>query len=133
MDRTHAEFVSLIRALGCCVDEDVPGRLGALAAHCRQHFDEEHALMDRHGFPSGDCHKEEHAAVLGSVREVLALEDPARQCATARRLAQSLCQWFEAHLTYMDSALAHWVSRRELGGVPIVLRRGLPPAPRVSD
>lgn len=127
MDTTHAEFVALIDELRSCADEEVAGLLNALAVHCRLHFEEEHALMDRHEFPASECHKAEHAAVLASIHEVLGLADALQQAAISRRLAQSLWPWFEGHLTHLDSALAHWVVKRTVGGAPIVVRRGLLP------
>ncbi|MES2784211.1 MAG: hypothetical protein V4684_02015, partial [Pseudomonadota bacterium] len=42
-----------------------------------------------------------------------------------RRLADELAHWFPAHVQHLDSALAHWVSKRRTGGKPIVLRRNV--------
>ena len=73
-------------------------------------------------FPAQDCHINEHAAVLRSVREVR--KETARgDTLNCRRLADELIRWFPGHADYLDSALAHWMCQHRLGGKPILLRR----------
>jgi hemerythrin len=43
---------------------------------------------------------------------------------TSRALARELARWFPRHADYMDAALAQWMAKRRLGGIPVVLRRG---------
>ena len=75
-------------------------------------------------FPARDCHTEEHAAVLASVREVRALLAERRAGAVLlHRLAEQLFVWFPGHADYLDSALAAWMSKRIFGSQPVVLRR----------
>jgi hemerythrin len=73
-------------------------------------------------FPARDCHTDEHAAVMKSVEEVLALAR-AGDTAQIRPLAKELARWFPGHADYLDSALAHWMFKRSHGGKPVVLRR----------
>jgi hemerythrin len=133
MDTTHQEFVALVCSLARVGPADVDARLDRLARHCSEHFAQERLLMERHAFPAAECHIAEHDAVLASISEVQALPDAAHRTATTQRLARALAEWFEGHLDYLDSALAHWVVRHTHGGTPIVLRRdvaGACPAPQ---
>ena len=122
MDETHREFVALVDALLRAEDQDFLARLEAFERHAVAHFGEEDAWMERTGFPPKDCHIDEHAAVLRSVREVL---ERVRQgdVAEGRRLAAALADWFPGHAFHLDSALAHWMVKRAYGGKPVVLRR----------
>ncbi len=124
MDDTHREFVVLVDALLGCEDRDLPARLEAFERHAVAHFAEEDAWMERTDFPPRDCHVDEHAAVLSSVRQVLEL---VRQgdIAEGRRLAAALADWFPGHAIHLDSALAHWMVKRSFGGKPVVLRRNV--------
>jgi hypothetical protein len=45
--------------------------------------------------------------------------------AVCRRLGSELAAWFPGHADYLDSALAHWMCKRTLGGKPVVLRRNI--------
>jgi len=123
MDETHQEFVTLLDALMRATDDDLLTCLDALAEHVEAHFAQENAAMARSQFPARDCHVDEHAAVLASVRGVrerLAAHGDTQAC---RRLAQALADWFPAHIDHLDSALAHWLCKQQMGGKPVVLRR----------
>jgi hemerythrin len=123
MDDTHREFVDQIRALAIADEEAIGVALAEIEAHCEHHFASEEGLMLDSSYPSADCHAQEHAAVLASVREVAAWWRPGADVATVRRLAEALARWFETHTAYLDSALAQWLVKRQHGGVPLVLRR----------
>lgn len=129
MDAVHEEFVGCIAALLAADDAALAPRLEELAGHLQQHFGMEDQWMRETAFPPRDCHIDEHAAVLNSVQEVRALlAEPAsreRGCAAARGLAAALQDWFPGHADYLDSALAAWMCRRQLGGKPVVLRRNI--------
>lgn len=124
MDDVHEEFVTLVRAMQQAGVDELPALLEAFEAHAKAHFDAEDAWMVETAFPARACHIDEHAAVLRSVqgvRQRLAGGD----FAVVRRLAQELASWFPGHADYLDSALAHWMCKRQLGGKPVVLRRNL--------
>lgn len=132
IDDVHVEFVTLVGAMQKGGDEELSGLLQAFAAHAKGHFETENAWMVETDFPSRECHINEHAAVLRSVekaRERLA----AGNYQVARRLADELASWFPGHADYLDSALAHWMCKRRLGGKPVVLRRNLPQAALLSN
>lgn len=122
MDCVHEEFVILVEALRHASDHAIAAALDAVTVHAREHFDAEDAWMLETDFPARECHIEEHAAVLRSlegVRRRVAQGDHE----AARRLAHALADWFPGHANYLDSALAHWMCKRHLGGKPVVIRR----------
>ncbi len=126
MDDTHREFVDHLDALFKATDANIVQRLKELIAHSEHHFSQENGWMEQTEFPARECHINEHAAVLGSMREVLAyLTDENGDPTEARRLAIELSRWFGSHTDYLDASLAQWVSKKKLGGVPIVVRRGV--------
>ena len=122
MDTVHEEFVEIVSAMVKGPDEGLLASLERFAEHARSHFGTEDQWMKETEFPARECHTDEHAAVMSSVEEVLAL---ARSGNTAqvRPLAQELARWFPGHADYLDSALAHWMFKRSHGGKPVVLRR----------
>jgi hemerythrin len=122
MDATHEEFLGLVDALLTAPDAAVAEVLAAVHAHTREHFGTEERWMDETGFPARDCHRDEHAAVLASM-EGVGRKVAAGDVEAARRLARALAEWFPGHADYLDSALAHWMCKRTMGGTPVVLRR----------
>jgi hemerythrin len=122
MDAVHDEFVELVDALLAAPDATLAAALAAVHRHSREHFASEERWMQETDFPARGCHADEHAAVLGSVAGV------ERKVAdgdfeAGRRLARALADWFPGHVDYLDSALAHWMCHKRLGGQPVVLRR----------
>lgn len=127
MDQEHREFVSVVNALQTCRDEHFPAHLEDFHAHALSHFGAEDRWMTESEYPKGDCHVAEHRAVMQSVQEVrdLFTQNASGALAVGRRLADELASWFPAHAHHLDSALAHWVSQRNTGGKPVVLRRNV--------
>jgi hemerythrin len=122
MDDTHREFVSLVDALLTAPEAELAQALDAFAEHAVAHFGQEDGWMQGSSFPAADCHIDEHAKVLASVREVQQ-ELAAGNTELVRELAQALMDWFPGHADYMDSALATWMVKRSHGGAPLVFRR----------
>lgn len=125
MDATHREFVACVAALQTASDGDVSARLDDFARHAIAHFEQEKQWMTSTAFPAMDCHVDEHAAVLASVREVQGILQGGTRHQVARDLANALVDWFPGHADYMDSALSHWMSKQTHGGAPVVLRRNV--------
>lgn len=124
IDRIHGEFVALVDVLLAAPDAGVAAALAAVHAHSRAHFASEEQWMQETDFPARGCHADEHAAVLQS------MEGVARRVAdgdfeAGRHLARALADWFPGHTDYLDSALAHWMCKKQLGGKPVVLRRSI--------
>jgi hemerythrin len=125
MDTTHREFVECVAALQGASEAELPGRLDDFARHAVTHFEQENQWMDSTEFPAAQCHADEHAAVLASVREVQALLAQGADRQVARDLTQALVDWFPGHADYMDASLSQWMSKRSHGGAPVVLRRNV--------
>ena len=125
MDETHREFVGLASALLKAADDELLGHLKALIDHSERHFSQEEHYMNTTEFPARDCHAKEHAAVLTSMREVAAYLEEGGDFDECRRLATELARWFPGHTDYLDASLAQWVAKKQLGAVPIVIRRGV--------
>lgn len=124
MDDVHKEFYEVTFGLVTCTDENAAAALQAFAEHAQSHFDQEDEWMRTTSFPPRDCHIDEHAAVLASVKEVGDLL--ARGVAGSemvRDFGEYLFSWFPGHADYLDSALAAWMTKISMGGKPVVLRR----------
>lgn len=108
MDAIHREFLTLCAALAAAESGVYLEHLDALIAHTVLHFEQENQWMQTHDFPSAGCHRREHDAVLGVMRDV-------RECTlqgdveVGVRLAQELPNWFVHHVDTMDGALAQFL------------------------
>ncbi len=122
MDDVHAEFEDVVERATYCSDADFPGRLESVVRHLKEHFNQEDQWMAETDFPPGECHRDEHAAVLRSANEVLALQGT-QLVEVGRGFVRELAAWFPGHADYLDSALAAWMCKRTLGGKPVVLHR----------
>jgi hemerythrin len=123
MDATHQSFVAVANDLVAACDAELLPRLRSFEAHAQAHFGEEDALMRSTAYPSAGCHLDEHAAVLKSVAEVIALVAQGN-FAIGRDLAEELVRWFPEHTHHMDKSLTAWLFNLTTGGAPLVLRRG---------
>ncbi|WP_342593214.1 bacteriohemerythrin [Ramlibacter agri] len=123
MDKVHAEFDELLqRAATVQAAAEWPPLLREIDAHLHQHFEAEDRWMRETDFPPRDCHIDEHAAVLKSSGEVLALAEQGNVNPAPSFVAE-LARWFPGHADYLDSALAAWMCKRTFGGKPVVLHR----------
>jgi len=123
MDKVHAEFDELLqRARSVQFPEDWRELLRAIDTHLRAHFEAEDGWMRDTAFPVRECHMDEHAAVLKSSEEVLALAELG-DVRAAPAFVDELASWFPGHADYLDSALAAWMCKRKFGGRPVVLHR----------
>lgn len=127
MDETHEEFYRVSFDLLTCTAATAAAAMEAFERHAQAHFQQEEDWMRQTDFPPRDCHIDEHAAVMQSVREVReGLAAGRLDEAVVQDLARHLFEWFPGHADYLDSALAAWMSKRQYGGQPVVLRRALP-------
>ena len=122
IDHIHEEFVVLVDALLVATDERVAAALAAVHVHSCEHFASEDQWMQEPDFPARECHADEHAAVLQSM-EVVTRRVAGGDFEAGRHLGRALADWFPGHAVYLDSALAHWMCQKHLGGKPVVLRR----------
>ncbi|AZY48157.1 hemerythrin domain-containing protein [Bordetella avium] len=124
MDDIHEEFVDIVARLQAAPDDRLAELLAELHLHLASHFGQENAWMEETAFPPRDCHIGEHDAVLKSVKDVRLLLADQGNTRICRELVAALADWFPGHAAHLDSALAHWLCKRRLGGSPVVLRRG---------
>jgi len=127
MDQLHDEFLILVKSLVQAPDPSVAAALDALALNACEHFGAEDRWMNESAFPARACHIDEHAAVMRSIEGVQRRVSRG-DFAAARQLATALLEWFPGHADHLDSALAHWMCKRRLGGTPVVLRRHIQPS-----
>ncbi|UUX96119.1 hemerythrin domain-containing protein [Aquabacterium sp. J223] len=126
MDETHEEFYQVAFALLTSTEATMLSALDAFERHAVDHFEQEDGWMRSTEFPPRDCHIEEHEAVLKSTREVRQLvASGERGLELVHDFALHLFQWFPGHADYLDSALAAWMTKRTMGGKPVVLRRSI--------
>ena len=90
MDRVHGELDVLLQRAATCAEAELPGLLAEVDAHLREHFALEDGWMRETQFPPRDCHIDEHAAVLKSSGEVLALTGRAFAAGVAVSVAAAL-------------------------------------------
>lgn len=122
MDDVHAEFEQLLACASCCSDSELLATVDALTAHLESHFAMEERWMSHGDFPPRECHTAEHAAVLRSAADVRQLL-VAGNFVVGRSFIRALREWFPAHATYLDSALATWICKQRLGAKPLVFHR----------
>ena len=126
IDDEHLVFVEMIERMQHAPAADLPQLLGQFEALARAHFDSENSMMEETQFPPRQCHIDEHMAVLNSVSEVRALLAKGH-FNIGVALVHELATWFPGHVTHLDSALSHWISQKQRGGKPVVVRRSLDP------
>jgi len=124
MDEVHEEFYEIALRLVTCTDRNALAAIEAFETHAVSHFEQEDEWMRTTNFPPRDCHIDEHAAVLKSVRDVKAAVAAGQVGANVvHDFGLHLFGWFPGHADYLDSALAAWMTKLTMGGKPVVLRR----------
>ncbi|MFJ1257648.1 bacteriohemerythrin [Cupriavidus sp. CuC1] len=126
MDDVHKEFYALALKLVTCSDASAAEAIEQFEQHAISHFGQEDEWMCSTSFPARDCHVDEHAAVLKSIGGVKqAVAQGKADAELVRNIGMALFDWFPGHADYLDSALAAWMTKQNMGGKPIVLRRTL--------
>ncbi|MEN9539902.1 MAG: hypothetical protein RLZZ126_2137 [Pseudomonadota bacterium] len=110
MDETHREFVELLARAVDAPDSELLAVWKNVMAHTADHFDREDQWMRHTAFPPGDCHTNEHQAILAVMAEAARrgtgdVGTPGN-LGLVRQLAQELGVWFAGHAQSMDAALA---------------------------
>jgi len=113
MDDTHREFVALVNALSDAADAGMVAALDTLIRHTDEHFGQEELWMAQSEFPPTHCHLEEHAGVLGAMREARTYVSEGKY-QVGQVLARELEPWFRQHAATMDTMLAQWLSSRSV-------------------
>lgn len=110
IDSDHQEFVALLNRLDAASDADFPALFQQLFEHTEQHFAMENQLMLEYGFPAETEHKGEHNRVLGEFKQFKSRVDKGLIPFGRAFVKERLPQWFQLHITTMDSALAAYIN-----------------------
>jgi hemerythrin len=105
IDRDHDEFVALLNQLDSASNAEFPALFQHLQEHTEQHFDCENKLMLQYAYPGEIEHKSEHLLVLGEFKQFKTRVDKGMIVFGRLFVRERLPQWFQLHVTTMDSAL----------------------------
>lgn len=106
IDEMHREFVTLLDKLNQASGEEFVSLFHSLKAHTQKHFDHELSLMQQSHFTSTAEHNDDHQRILGEINQMEKRLRPATLPLVKAWASERLPQWFELHITTMDSALA---------------------------
>lgn len=111
MDEDHQDFVALINRFAEAADDALPDLYAQILHHTEDHFAREEELMRRVGFFAYDCHKGEHARVLGEMRHFAQHLEAGRLGVVRAYVTDQIPQWFILHRNTMDSATAAFAAQ----------------------
>lgn len=106
IDNDHQAFVELLNQLEVANNADFASLFRTLFEHTEQHFERENQLMQDYGFPATAEHRGEHQRVLGEFKQFQSRVDKGMLAFGRSFVKERLPQWFQLHVTTMDSALA---------------------------
>ncbi len=113
MDGNHREFLSLLEILSQSDDTDFTFLFQKLVDHTRLHFAEEGRLMRATRFPALGEHEGEHHRIYGELMQFNRAIKRGRLALARAYVKKGLTEWFELHLSTMDSAVAAHVIRQD--------------------
>jgi len=109
MDDEHREMIDLINATyekltSDAAADQVEEYLGEILSTISMHFALEERIMQNAGYGEFHAHKDDHEVLLDRLRDLMDgyYDDPA---SGARRLEQSLSDWFADHFSTFDARL----------------------------
>lgn len=105
IDAAHESFFRKLEELAQLGDQAFCAAFLSLIADVESDFREEEAVMEDVAFPGLHVHREQHARILGALHHVSARVMDG-DVAQGREAAELLQQWFLAHLSTFDTALA---------------------------
>jgi hemerythrin len=114
IDADHEMFVHQLKAARSASDAEFPAKVAELAAHTREHFGREEAIMDETGFFAAEMHKSEHRRVLAEVDAMAAKLRAGDLAAVRAWVARDLPEWFLQHRGTMDAVTAMFARQRGL-------------------
>lgn len=106
MDARHQEFTGLHQKLMESGREDFATHFEALYEETKEHFAEEESWMESIGHSAIAEHKAEHEKVLGELYQFLQKSKAGNTLMAKAYAKERLPEWFDLHLSTMDSALA---------------------------
>lgn len=132
MDATHHEEVELVNQIGRLIKTDQSGaqspvaqslaaqgnkilhaKLDEWVEHTQAHFARENQLMEATSFPAYGPHSMEHTQALDGLKAVIdAWQTEKKLDALADYVFVRWPQWFQMHVSSMDSVTAAYLSQR---------------------
>ncbi|OIO67455.1 MAG: hypothetical protein AUJ56_10030 [Zetaproteobacteria bacterium CG1_02_49_23] len=109
MDTIHVDFIKQINALELMYGEELQAGFSNLLQHSIRHFEREDELMQAYAFPQIVEHREQHRKVLAEMTRFAAQLKEGKSIFARAYIRQRLPEWFNLHLTTMDSALAWYL------------------------
>lgn len=107
LDADHVVIISLMnhvddaKLAGC--DERAVGRLvSTLVDYACMHFEREEALMDRHGYPRLEGHREAHRVVEDQLRELHEAYQQTADPNISQEIMELLNYWLVEHILKVD-------------------------------
>ena len=110
MDQTHQEFIELLNQLNQAKGDQFITLFHQLNAHTQAHFDQELEWMKESGFSATAEHNADHQRILGELNQMEKRLRPGTLPLVKAWASDRLPQWFELHITTMDSALSAHLS-----------------------
>ncbi len=111
IDEAHHEFVEILNSLPAASDDEFRKLFSRLAAHSREHFAEEEALMERSSFPVIEIHKAEHQRVLSELEHIQERMEKGEMELAREYVREQLSAWFVLHRNTMDYVTAAHIQR----------------------
>lgn len=108
LDEDHKQFMLLLNTLDASENRDFPRLFQNLYEHTKAHFEYENALMDQYAFPAIS----EHQRVLAEFKQFKKRIDKGLIAFGRSFAKERLPQWFELHVSTMDSALVAHIKRQ---------------------
>jgi hemerythrin len=105
MDAAHQRLLEELEALVTIADHDFSPAFERFIDHVEADFREEEAMMESIDYSALPTHREQHARLLGYLRQTAA-RVTAGDIAAGREVATLMPGWFELHIETMDGALA---------------------------
>lgn len=116
IDAQHRELLEQVDRLLGAIDGD-PAALGRvldfLGDYAVSHFEMEERLMEQHGYPHAEAHREAHASFVrafGRLRYDFDLDGPTE--GFAELVTGWLVEWLKGHILDLDMVLGRWLTAR---------------------
>ena len=111
LDDMHLEFAQLVNALADANGSAFVELFGKLYDHSQAHFAREKELMEGSRYASLAEHDSEHQRILGEMRQYQRKVNKGAISFARAYVKDRLPEWFQLHLTTMDSALAYHLNQ----------------------
>ncbi|GAM07906.1 methyl-accepting chemotaxis protein 4 [Geobacter sp. OR-1] len=104
-DEAHKKLIGMIGQLNDALQHGkteavIQEILQALAAYCKEHFAEEERLMEKHGYPTFQEHKQVHDTFISKVGEVI--RDYHEHKISPSQIMNLLSDWLMTHILKTD-------------------------------